>query len=81
MSISIIGIIHEIDNTGKEPVITTLDGYHVNSTEKVEGWDKYEIQPESPSQVFYGVKTYFYKFPSEEVFMINSPKDGVDENA
>ncbi len=75
MSISIVGAIHEIDNADAEnPTIATLDGYHVNSTEKIDGWDKYEIQPESPSQVFYGVPTYFYRFKDEDEFLEVNPQ-------
>lgn len=80
--ISIIGKIHTVDNTDTEnPVFIEIDGYHVNSTELVAGLEDFLVEPNSPKQTFFGVPTYFYKFPSEEIFIINSPKDEVDENA
>lgn len=67
MSLDIIGPIYDIDTTDPEnPVSIAQDGWHVNSTEQVEGLDQYLVTPQSPRQVFWGADTYCYKFDSEE---------------
>ena len=67
MSLYIAGILHDIDNTDPEnPVITELDGFFVNSTEKLAGLDDYLVTPAVPKVVFSGVQTYHYRFDSEQ---------------
>jgi hypothetical protein len=42
-----------------------LDGFHLNTTEPLEGLDSYQFTPTVPRQVFAGTETYFYAFESE----------------
>lgn len=66
MNLTIIGKIYNIDNTNPDnPVITELAGYHVNTTQKLQGLDEYLVSPTIPHRVFAGMKTYFYTFESE----------------
>ena len=67
MSLYIAGILYDIDNTDAEnSLVTELDGWHVNSTEKLEGLDDYLVTPTVPKVVFSGVQTYHYRFDSEQ---------------
>lgn len=67
--ISIIGKIYSTDSTDPEsPEFTELEGFHVNSTEVVEGWEGFLVEPSSPKQTFFGVPTYFYRFKDESEF-------------
>jgi hypothetical protein len=80
MSIHIIGKITNSILTDDPEVfiIETLDGYHVASTEQIEGWESFEttydqVDPESgetikksPPMQFYGVETFYYKFNDEQ---------------
>ena len=65
--IDIIGKIQTIDNTDLDnPVITELEGWHVNTTQKLAGLDAYEVFPEVPYRVVSGATTYSYRFDSEQ---------------
>lgn len=44
---------------------TPLQGWHLNTTEPLEGLDEYLVTPTVPRRVFAGVNTYFYIFESE----------------
>ena len=67
MSLYITGILYDIDSTDTEnPVVTELSGWHVNSTEKLEGLDDYLVTPAVPKVVFSGVATHHYRFDSEQ---------------
>ena len=67
MSLYIAGPLYDIDNTDPEnPVVTELSGWHVNSTQKLEGLDDYLVTPTVPKVVFSGVDTWFYRFESEQ---------------
>ena len=67
MALDIIGKIYDIDNTDPEnPTVTELAGWHVNSSEPIAGLDDYIVMPTIPRRVFAGVKTYCYRFDSEE---------------
>lgn len=80
--ISIIGKIHTVDNTDPEnPTVTELEGYHVNSTELVEGLESFIVEPSSPKQTFFGVPTYFYKFADESEFdLAMNPPEQAEES-
>jgi hypothetical protein len=63
----IIGTIYDIDRTDPEnPVSTPLDGFHINTTQPLQGLDDYLVEPEVPQQVFAGVVTYHYRFDNEQ---------------
>lgn len=71
MSLDIIGKLFDIDNTNPEsPVVTELDGWHVNSPVIIDGLDAYRIEPAHKRRVFagaeLGVQTYCYRFDTEE---------------
>lgn len=67
MSLDIIGTLYRQEVHGNDEVVfTPLDGYHVNSTYNIEGLEKWIVTPNSPSQIFFGVKTYFYCFENEK---------------
>lgn len=66
MSLHIIGTIYDIDSTDPDnQTATPVDGWHVNSTEPLEGLDDYLVTPTVPRVVFAGVDTWFYSFESE----------------
>jgi hypothetical protein len=75
----IIGILYTpgtYDDEGNEltpPV--ALAGWHVNSPHRVEGWEAYQVEPNSPRRVFAGHPTFCYVFPSEEAYeaIVNPP--------
>ena len=83
MNIDIIGTIYNLDFTDPENVITTpLDGYHVNTTEPVEGLEAYLVEPTVPRRVFAGHATYCYKFENEvearRLLQLNQEIDGME---
>lgn len=47
-----------------------LDGWHVNTTHPVTGWDAYRATPTAPRRVFGGVDTIFYTFASKRTFQL-----------
>ena len=47
---------------------TLLQGFHVNTTEVIEGADEYRVSPTVPRVVYAGVETFFYCFPDEDTF-------------
>ena len=66
MSLDIIGTLVKTDYSDTDNVThTTMYGYHVNSPYKIGGLDKWLVEPKTPAQVFFGVKTYFYCFENE----------------
>ena len=62
---------------------TILEGFHVNTTEAIEGADEYLVTPTVPRVVYagseYGVITFFYAFPDEATFRTYIPEEIVDE--
>ena len=58
---------------------TILEGYHVNTTEAIEGADEYLVSPTVPRVVYAGVETFFYSFPDEATFRTYIPEEIVDE--
>ena len=77
--IDIIGKIYEVEND----TAIEIDGYHVNSTELVEGWESFIVEPNPPSQTFFGVPTYFYKFAEESEFELamNHPEQAEESHS
>ena len=78
--IDIIGKIQTIDNTDPDnPVVTELEGYFINTTQKLVGLDAYEVFPETPYRVVSGATTYSYKFSNgqqaRELLNYNSEDD------
>ena len=71
MSYQILGTLTDNDGvydeeTGEvitEPTI--LEGYHVNTTEAIDGADEYLVTPTIPRVKFAGVETFYYSFPDE----------------
>lgn len=75
MNIDIIGLIYEptgvmlTDSEGGEyPEMHSVAGWHVNTVGEVPEWLEFRVTPTIPRRIFAGVATYFYSFPSEEVF-------------
>ena len=67
----------ETGETITEP--TLLQGYHVNTTEAIDGADEYLVTPTIPRVKFAGVETFFYAFPDEATFRTYIPEEIVDE--
>lgn len=67
MNIDIIGKIYNTVTDEQGEVISTseLEGWHVNTTQKLAGLDSYLVTPTTPRRVFAGMNTYCYTFPSE----------------
>lgn len=71
-----IGVIHDIDTTDPEtPIITALDGWHVNTTEPVPEWEQYLVTPTTPRQIFAGLPTVCYRFPDEATYRTLHPEE------
>jgi len=63
-----IPVLSEPDAEGFRTLLSYRPGYHVNATElgmAVADFTAYQIEPETPNQV-YGGTTYFLKFADEE---------------
>lgn len=45
-----------------------LPGYHVNTTQRVPGWDAQRVTPATPRRVFGGIPTVFYTWPDKASF-------------
>ena len=58
---------------------TILDGYHVNTTEAIEGADEYRVSPTVPRVVYAGVETFFYAFPDEATFRVFIPEEVIED--
>ena len=58
---------------------TILEGYHVNTTEAIEGADDYRVSPTVPRVVYAGVETFFYCFPDEATFRTYIPEEVYDD--
>ena len=56
---------------------TILEGFHVNTTEAIEGADDYRVSPTVPRVVYAGVETFFYSFPDEAAFRTFIPEEEV----
>ena len=69
MTLDIIGTLHDISGDPEQPTVTALDGYHVNSSEPVPVWEAHLVVPTNPKRVFAGADTFFYRFPSESVWL------------
>ena len=85
MNYQILGILTDNDGvydeeTGEvitEPTI--LQGFHVNTTESIEGADEYLVSPTVPRVVYAGVETFFYAFPDEATFRTFIPEEVYDD--
>lgn len=66
MSLDIIGKMYNVTGDPENPTVTELEGWHVNSTEQIDGLEQYAVTPTVPKQVFAGVDTYCYRFDSEQ---------------
>lgn len=51
------------------PPSVLVDGWHINATDVVKGWDKYRVEPKTPYMQIGGVKTVFYRFKDEAEFV------------
>ena len=58
---------------------TILEGFHVNTTEAIEGADEYLVSPTVPRVVYAGVETFFYAFPDEATFRTFIPEEVYDD--
>ena len=58
---------------------TLLTGFHVNTTEAIEGADEYLVTPTVPRVVYAGVETFFYAFPDEATFRTFIPEEVYDD--
>jgi hypothetical protein len=73
--IDIIGLIYKqtgvmlTDDEGFEyPEQAPIDGWHVNTLEEMPEWAEYQVTPTIPYRIFAGLTTFYYSFPSQEVF-------------
>jgi hypothetical protein len=62
MALDIIGLIHVIND---DETVTTLSGWHVNSSAPVSGWEQWQVHPNHKVRVFAGAETYCYVFQSQ----------------
>jgi hypothetical protein len=74
--LDIIGNLHAPAEEDQEPI--QIPGWHINSTEPVEGWVAYRVEPTSPRRVFGGHPTFFYVFPDRETFEATRSQDEQD---
>ena len=58
---------------------TILEGFHVNTTEAIEGADEYRVSPTVPRVVYAGVETFFYAFPDEATFRTFIPEEVIED--
>jgi hypothetical protein len=70
--IDVIGTIYTQPPVGATGEFLTppvaVKGFHVNSSEVVEGWDIHRVEPKTPSRVFFGGTTVCYAFESQEAY-------------
>lgn len=45
-----------------------IPGWHINAPAEVEGWEAYQVFPETPMRVYAGHETVCYSFPDEAAF-------------
>jgi hypothetical protein len=43
-----------------------LSGFHINTTDLLEGLDEYLVTPSVPRVIFAGAETYHYRFADEQ---------------
>lgn len=66
MDLDLIGkLVKVISDHPTNPVVEELPGYHVNSTRLIPGMSAYRITPATPSRVFAGAQTFYYRFADE----------------
>jgi hypothetical protein len=66
MNLDIIGKMYDISGDAENPLVTELQGWHVNTTAKLQDLDAYLVTPTTPRRVFAGgIPTYCYTFASE----------------
>lgn len=59
-AVDVVGVIHKptgetVDtDDGPMPVFAALDGWHVNATDPIVGWEAYAVAPANPVRVFAG---------------------------
>ena len=73
---SVIGVIQSVEEIDGEEVVTTLDGYHVNSPALVDEWADYLVSPATPMRVYWGSPTFCYRFDSELNYLENVISEG-----
>jgi len=66
MHIKVQGVLHDLAIVDGQRVVTAKGGFHLNTTEQLEGLDDYLVTPKTPRLVFMGYPTYHYCFESEE---------------
>ena len=68
------------DSEGFEiPITEPIVGFHVNTTEAIDGADEYRVSPTVPRVVYAGVETFFYSFPDESTFRTFIPEEVYDD--
>lgn len=76
----IIGKLYDVDNPEPEtPTVIELDGFHVNSTDEVQEWQQFKVEPSTPRHTFFGVPTHFYRFADESEFREHYQNDSDEE--
>lgn len=70
MDINVIGtIIKSIPTEDPEVSLSkTLEGFHVNTTKQVEGWEDFQVFPATPYNAYFGVETFYYTFNDEQYY-------------
>ena len=76
MSLDINGKLYNISGDAENPVVTELEGWHVNSTELIAEWEQWRVNPTNPRQTIFGVETFFYRFDNEKQFNELLNQDG-----
>jgi hypothetical protein len=71
MYYDLVGPLYNRDGTYNEEgeiltPATLIPGFHVNTTEKLEGLDDYLVTPNDHRPIFSGYLTFHYTFDSEE---------------
>ena len=66
------------DDEGNEaPEMVETEGWHVNYWKPVEGWEAYAVTPSSPSRMYAGHDTWYYRFADEAEFIVKAKEAGM----
>lgn len=62
---------------GEFPEMAAVAGWHVNYWKPVAEWADYEVTPASPSRMYAGHETFYYRFADEAEFVEKAKEAGL----
>jgi len=66
------------DEEGNEwPEMAEVAGWHVNYWKPVAEWEDYVVTPSSPSRMYAGHETFYYRFADEAEFIAKAKEAGL----